>query len=355
MEMSVEEGIIGCKNSLDAPQFLDQDKINSLSRRVSIIVAFYKNKESLKTCLERCLNLNYSNFEIIVAGKTDPFMSDDNIVWLNVSNESQGYKRNAAIQKATGEICAFIDDDAFPNPDWLENSVKYFKDISIGAVCGPGVSPNDESLMERASSAVLSSYLGTGSARCRYTPCKQKLIRDVAPASNLLVRRDLLLKIGGFPVGVRAAEDAVISAKILNEGKKVLYVNNVIVYHKRRPLFMPLIRQIGSYALYRGFLSKRHRELRNSYFALSLLGVAAAASIAVLLFFSRFSYLTLLLVGALCSIYLAASFISGLLASRSGTVALLAMFGIPLIHLTYAAQFLRGLLTTELEKKNINR
>lgn len=355
MKMLAEDAVIGCKSNPDTLRCIDQDNMSTLSRKVSIIIAFYKNKENLKKCLEGCLNLNYSSFEIIVAGNTDPLMfGRDNIMWLNVDNESQGHKRNVAIAKASGEICAFIDDDAFPHPDWLRNSVRYFEDLSIGAVCGPGIPPDEESLMERASSAVLSSYLGTGSARCRYTPCEQRLIRDVAPAYNLLVRRDLLLKIGGFPVGIRAAEDAIISAKILNEGKKILYENNVVVYHKRRPLFIPLIRQIGSYALYRGFLSKKHRELRNMFFTLSLLSVASIILVAVLVLFSQFSYLTLLLVGTLGLIYLVASFTSGLLESKNGTVALLAMFGIPIIHLTYVTQFFRGLLTNELEEKHIN-
>jgi len=326
-------------------------KMSTFHPKVSIIVAFYKNKETLKKCLEHCLKLNYRNFEIIVAGNIDPLMSSDNVIGLNVSNESPGYKRNVAIARASGEICAFIDDDAFPHPDWLRNSVRYFEDPSIGAVCGPGISPHDESLMERASSAVLASYLGTGPARCRYTPCKQKLIRDVAPACNLLVRRDLLLKIGSFPVGIRAADDALVSAKIRNQGKKILYANDVIVYHKRRPLFIPLIRQIGNYAFYRGFLSKKYREQRNLFFISSLLSVVTIIFVTVLTLFSQFSYFTLLLVGILGLIYLAASFVSGLLASKSGVIALLAMFGIPLIHLVYVIQCLRGLMTRELNEK----
>jgi cellulose synthase/poly-beta-1,6-N-acetylglucosamine synthase-like glycosyltransferase len=325
-------------------------KMGVISPRVSIIVPSYKSKENLKKCLHHCLKLNYDDFEIIVAGNIDPLMHNDNIVWLHVDDESQGSKRNAAIAKARGEICAFIDDDAFPHRDWLRNSVKYFKDLSIGAVSGPGIPPDDENLMERGSSAVLASYLGTGPARYRYTPCKQRFVQDAAPAYNLLVRRDLLLEIGGFPTGIRAAEDTLLSAKIRNQGKKILYANDVIVYHKRRPLFAPLARQIGNYALHRGFLSKKYRGLRNLVFIL-FSSIVVAFLVAVLVLLSQFSYFTLLYVGMLVLIYLAASYLSGLLASRSGSVAVLAMFGIPLIHLTYVVQFFRGLVTRQLNEK----
>jgi cellulose synthase/poly-beta-1,6-N-acetylglucosamine synthase-like glycosyltransferase len=321
-----------------------------VSPRVSIVIPSYKSRENLKHCLEHCLELDYDNFEIIVAGTIDPLMSSANIIWLHVSDESQGCKRNAAIAKATGEICAFIDDDAFPRRDWLRNSAKYFEDPSIAAVSGPGIPPNDESLMERGSSAVLASYLGTGPARCRYTPCKKKLVYDAAPAYNLLVRRDLLVKIDGFPTGIRAAEDMILSAKIRNQGKRILYANDVIVYHKRRPLFTSLVCQIGNYAFHRGFLSKKHKELRNLIFVL-FPGVALAVLVAILFLFSRFSFFTLLLVGLLGLTYLVASFASGLLASRSCIVAVLVMFGIPVIHLAYVVQFFRGLVTRQLNEK----
>lgn len=321
-----------------------------ISPRVSIIVPSYKSKENLKKCLQHCLELNYDNFEIIVAGNINPLISTDNIVWLAVDDESQGSKRNAAIAKARGEICAFIDDDAFPHGDWLRNSMKYFQDSSVGAVSGPGIAPNDESFMERGSSAVLASYLGTGPARCRYTPCTQRIIQDAAPAYNLFVRRDLLLETGGFPTGIRAAEDAILSAKIRSQGKKILYANDVIVYHKRRPLFVPLARQIGTYALHRGFLSKEHKGLRNPVFILFPI-IVVAFFVAALVSFSRFSYFALLLVGMLVLIYLGASYLSGLATSRSGSVAVLAMFGIPLVHLTYAVQFFRGLVTRHLSEK----
>jgi GT2 family glycosyltransferase len=319
--------------------------------RVSVIVLSYKSKENLEKCLEHCLKLNYHNFEIIVAGNIEPFMFSNNILWLRVNNESLGYKRNAAITRAKGEICAFIDDDAFPDPDWLRNSMKYFEDPEIGAVCGPGIPPDDESLMERGSSAVLASYLGSGPAKWHYIPCRQKLIRDAAPAVNLLVRRDLLLEIGGFPEGeIKAADDAIVSAKIRSQGKKILYVNDAIVFHKRRPLFIPLARQIGSYAFYRGFLLKKHKEM-TSLFILFPVSVVAILIGAVLIILIHFSFLTLLSVGMLGLMYLVASFISGLRVSKSGVIALLTMVGIPLVNLTYSVQFFRGLATRKLNEK----
>ena len=44
--------------------------------------------------------------------------------------------RNIGLKAATGEIIAFIDDDAFVQEGWLRNLLASYKDISIGAVGG---------------------------------------------------------------------------------------------------------------------------------------------------------------------------------------------------------------------------
>ncbi|MBN2097985.1 MAG: glycosyltransferase family 2 protein [Dehalococcoidia bacterium] len=47
--------------------------------------------------------------------------------------------RNLGIREATGEIIAFIDDDAVPFPDWAKNIVETYDDATIIGATGPSI------------------------------------------------------------------------------------------------------------------------------------------------------------------------------------------------------------------------
>jgi glycogen(starch) synthase len=44
--------------------------------------------------------------------------------------------RNIGICNATGDVIAFLDDDAFPMPDWLEQLLSVYEDENVAAVGG---------------------------------------------------------------------------------------------------------------------------------------------------------------------------------------------------------------------------
>ena len=73
-------------------------------------------------------------------------------------------KRDLGVRYARGTIIAFIDDDAYPDKDWLKNAIAYFKNPKIAAVCGPGITPPNNNLRQRVSGWVWSSWLGAGGA-----------------------------------------------------------------------------------------------------------------------------------------------------------------------------------------------
>lgn len=47
--------------------------------------------------------------------------------------------RNMGVSNASGEIIAFVDDDAFPVHDWAEEIVKTYQDISVIGLTGPSI------------------------------------------------------------------------------------------------------------------------------------------------------------------------------------------------------------------------
>ena len=91
---------------------------------------------------------------------------------------------------------------------------------------------------------------------------------DDYPSCNLFVRRDLLEKIGGYRTDFWPGEDTLLCKDIVDRWKRIVYDPWVVVYHHRRPLFMPHLRQLGRYAFHRGYFVKRYpsNSFHLSYF-----------------------------------------------------------------------------------------
>ncbi len=296
----------------------------------------------------RCLGLDYSDFEIILL--PDEFLEHDlpeTIKVIRTGKVSPPEKRDLGASEAKGEILAFLDSDAFPRKDWLNNAVRHFRDERVGAVGGPAVTPPGSILSEEASGLVYSSFLASGVYIYRYRP---GLFREVSdyPSSNFLVRKSLLQEIGGFNTRFWPGEDTVFCQKIVAKNKKIIYDPEVLVYHYRRRMFRPHLKQVVNYALHRGYFVKRFRgnSLRISYFLPSLLvaGIVAGGILIAFFPFLRFPYFGVI------SLYLLLVVFSAL-KHKNPRLMFLVSAGIILTHLFYGVYFIRGLLARRLREE----
>ncbi len=112
---------------------------------VSVIVLNVNGAQVLERCLRQLLDQTYSDYEIIVVdnGSTDEsmallerFMRCGRLsVIQSPYNRGCPGGRNLGLQYAIGDIIAFIDNDGFAAPDWLERAVERLEsDPTIGAV-----------------------------------------------------------------------------------------------------------------------------------------------------------------------------------------------------------------------------
>ena len=179
---------------------------------------------------------------------------------------------------------AFIDDDAYPDAHWLEYAVKYFGEREIGAVGGPGVTPPGDSFLARMGGRVYDNWLVSGNFRYRYHAGGVRKDVDDYPSCNLFVRKPLLDSIGGYRTDFWPGEDTLLCKDIIDSWKRIIYDPWVVVYHHRRPLFMPHLRQLGRYAFHRGYFCKRFpsNSLRLSYFIPSAFDLYLVSWIALL-------------------------------------------------------------------------
>lgn len=341
---------------------------------VSIIIVDYKkNNPYLVECLDAIQKQTYKNFEVILVCdyKVDLSSSRRRRSIPPLRQKSFGHyvgpaeKRDTGARMARGEILAFIDDDAFPSPDWLKSLVPHFGKTGVAAVGGPGVTPPHVSWAESASGWASASPIGAGLYLYRFMASRKRVVEDY-PSMNLAVRRSDFIKVGGFDSSFWPGEDTKLCLDLTHKLKKqIIYDPKVLVFHHRRPIWKAHLRQNGNFGLHRGFFARilPQTSLKPIYFVPSLL----VLGLSYLLFFSwlnqpPLSYLhslgwqTLrLYFGALVlnSLWIFRAVLS---APRTNNLALItsaciqAILSIPVIfvtHLWYGLRFLQGFLFTE--------
>ncbi|MBL7206045.1 MAG: glycosyltransferase [Candidatus Aenigmarchaeota archaeon] len=302
----------------------------------SIIIAVKEFNKNLEKCLEGCLNLDHKNYEIIVLPDLG-FKRDSRIKQIVTGNVSPAEKRDIGAEYSDSEILAFIDDDAFPREDWLKKAEKYFQRPDTVAVGGPGVEHPNDSKRQKASDLVLSSFIGSGSMRRRYKPGKEAEIID-HPTCNLFIRKKAFESIGGFDTKYWPGEDTKLCNSLVKSGRKIVYAPDIVVYHHRRNLFKPHLKQIWRYGFYRGVFAKRFPETSRkvSFFLPSVL--------VLLMLFGWLSVfinnLVFYVYASFISIYLLASFLTAI---RNVKFFYLTFPGIISTHIVYGIAFIHGI------------
>jgi cellulose synthase/poly-beta-1,6-N-acetylglucosamine synthase-like glycosyltransferase len=312
---------------------------------ISIIIPCIRIDDYTRQCIEHCKQLDYGNYEIVLLPDVE---SDrvDGVKVIPTGSVSPGAKRNIGVANSFGEICAFIDSDAYPRKDWLKNAVKYFEDSETAAVGGPGLTPEEDGLMQKAGGFVLSSFM-TGHLSKRYRSTQASESDDIH-SCNFIACKSVLKEIGGWNEEYWPGEDTLICRGIKKMGKRMVEAPDVVVYHHRRPLFLMHLRQVSSYGLHRGFFAKRFKEnsLRPLYFAPSLLVVALLSGS----LFSLVNGLVFIAFLLFLTVYLFLCMVASIVEVKSLMLVPVVWLGMVLTHLVYGVSFIIGFVKSDLQR-----
>ncbi|MBW1804260.1 MAG: glycosyltransferase, partial [Deltaproteobacteria bacterium] len=319
--------------------------INDLKPGVSVILPVARPNENLKRCIEACLSQDYENFEIIVlpdalpSTSSAPYLMHHKISVVPTGPVNPSVKRNMGAARASGDILAFLDDDALPHYSWMNTGVRHFGNEGVAAVGGPAVTPPGSSMEERISGHIFASPLVSGPYRYRYIPHRFQEVDDY-PSCNFFISSEIFNHLGGFSSQHWPGEDTLICRDIrMKTGKKILYDPHLIVDHRRRAVFSDHLNQVRRYALHRGYFAKRWPEnsLKPGYFFPSILTCFIVCGLP-LSFIPFFKWMYLTGVG----IYFAMALMFSIRLNSPRETALTA-YGIFATHLTYCIFFLAGL------------
>jgi O-antigen biosynthesis protein len=197
--------------------------------KVTVAIPCYNGARYVGHTIESLLAQSYSADEIVVIddGSTDE--SAEIILCYPVrlvqhkQNKGLAEARNTAIAAATGDILAFIDVDAFADPEWLEILLSGYVDARVGGVGGQGIESNIYSRADRWRRAHASQSHGDQH-------------KDVEFLYGLCMsfRLEALRQVGGFnPLFRTNAEDMDIGLRLNAAGYRLRYLPEAKVYHQR--------------------------------------------------------------------------------------------------------------------------
>lgn len=238
---------------------------------VSIIVPVYNEGKVIEQSVRSLLNLDYSNYEIIVVndGSTDNTYDvakqmvgykkgkygDVKVSVINKPNGGKAKALNAGISFSKAEIVLCMDGDSQLSEDCIRTAVRHFVDPSIGAVAGNVKVQNRRKFFTDLQA--LEYIEGLNMARAA-----QSFMRlvNIIPGPIGLFRRKAI-EDAGYYSSDTFAEDADLTLKLLAHGWKIFYEPRSISYTEAPEKLHELLKQ--RYRWTRGILQaiRKHKKL----------------------------------------------------------------------------------------------
>jgi len=229
--------------------------------KVSVVVCSCNGAQTVAETLAALEDMEYPDYEIIVIddGSTDQtsaIASKHNVRLIRTENRGLSVARNLGLKAATGEIIAYIDDDAYPDPHWLTYLAAAFLHTEHAGIGGPNFAvPGDGAIADCVANA-------PGG------PIHVLLSDDVAehiPGCNMAFRREKLLAIGGFDPRFRVAGDDVdICWRLQERGWTIGFAPSAVVWHHRRNSIKRYLKQQFGYAKAEALLAEKWPGKYNS-------------------------------------------------------------------------------------------
>lgn len=158
-------------------------------------------------------------------------------------------KRNAGYRASRADIIAFIDDDVYVPPHWVERVLEAFAAPEVGMVSGPSLVPTDIGTLARLAGLALSSR-AAGYVAHRYIKGREAVKRvkwSRTIGCNMIFRRSAFEQIQGFDPGFYPGEEMIAAHGVARHGHALVFDSEAYVYHYPKTTFRGFWRQIFRY------------------------------------------------------------------------------------------------------------
>jgi hypothetical protein len=205
----------------------------------SVAVVTYNRGSVLENCLDSLRNLDYDNYEVVVVNgpstdnteevlKKYPDIKIRNNPHINIS-----ISRNLAIAASSGEVVAFIDDDAFPASSWLRDLNEFYAvNPNVGGV--GGIVFQHPSGQVQFKNGLISIYGEAVTDREEAGLCNEPggIWYNIMMGVNSSFRKSALLEVGGFDEHYEYMHDETdLAIRVINSGHPVVHHPSAPVFH----------------------------------------------------------------------------------------------------------------------------
>jgi mycofactocin system glycosyltransferase len=252
-------------NSLVRKGFMESWGYRSLSDYpfVTIIIPVRNRPDEISRCLASLSELDYPSDkkEIIVVDDASRDNTADVVSGFpvrlikNSSRMHASHSRNLAAKEAKGDILAFIDSDCTADRLWLKGLVPAFNDEINGVAGGKVDSWFDKKALDKYEK--ISSSLNMGP---RSKSSKEEGSFFYLPTCNLLVKKEIFLKLDGFKADMTVGEDVDFCWRLKNMGYEIEYLPTGIVFHKHRNKTTAFFKRRFQYGTSEPFLREKHPD-----------------------------------------------------------------------------------------------
>ena len=218
------------------------------TKRASIIINSDNRVEELSQTLSALegLGLDQEDELIVVLGPTDDgsveLVSDCSLTvrTLRCPERNLSLSRNIGLTEAAGEFVVYLDDDASPQGDWMDQLLKPFGDPRVSVVAGHVWDGDGSRPLNRY---VVADVLGgckdfadAQSAEREISHRSQQRAFLTATGCNMAIRRAPLMKLGGFdPHYIYFLEETDVVYRLILDGANCAVAPDSVVNHRLAP------------------------------------------------------------------------------------------------------------------------
>ncbi len=222
--------------------------------RVSVVVCTFNGARTLERCLGEVERLDYPDLEAIVVddGSTDEtaaIAARHACRLISTPNQGLANARNTGMRAASGEIVAYLDDDAHPDRDWLRYLVATMQDHDFAGAGGPNLPPAGQDIVGRC--------VGESPGGPIHVLLSDREAEHI-PGCNMAFVKKSLAGIGGFDPQFRVAGDDVdICWRLREAGHSLGFSPAALVWHERRGSVRAFLRQQRGYGAAEALLERK--------------------------------------------------------------------------------------------------
>ncbi len=229
---------------------------------VSVVICAYNAERTMRACMESLVALDYPNYEVIVVDdgsrdRTAEIAKDfPGVRLIRQPNKGLSVARNVGMYAARGEFVAYTDSDCVVDPHWLTLMIGAMIENQFDACGGPNYAPHEEGRLEAcvAASPGAPSHVLTAADRAEHLA-----------GCNMVFRKSLLIKLGGFdPQFTAAGDDVDICWRTLDAGVALGFCPSAFVWHFRRNTLKAYYGQQRGYGKAEALLYFKYPERFNS-------------------------------------------------------------------------------------------